>query len=431
AGGIVGVQRRQHQVAGERGLDRDARGLQVAHLADHDDVRVLAHDRTQRVREVEPDLRLGLDLVDALDLVLDRVLDGDDLDVRRVELAQRRVQRGGLARAGRAGDQQDAVRLLQHLAELRQEPVGEAEPLEVQHHRLAVEQAHHHALTVRGRHRADAQVQLLALHPQHDPAILRQASLGDVELAHDLDAAYDRRGQIDRRAFAIDQHAIDAVTYLQAVHEWLDVDVGRTQLDRALDHEVYQADDRRLGGQDAQVLDIVEVAAFALGGLHDRTHRAAALPEPALDQLVDFRAQRNMRAHLAAGRQPHRVEHVRIVGIGGQDVDRLVAFGHGTDGELLHEADRERTPLGRQFWQVLGADQCEAQHGGDRLGVVALGHQAEPSEQCQQAAAGFCLQPARATKVRLLEAPLPEQGIDDPVFQRVATRAAVHATVAR
>ena len=61
----------------------DARGLEVAHFADHDDVRVLAHDdAAQRVGEVQPDLRLGLDLVDALDLVFDRVLDGDDLDVR-------------------------------------------------------------------------------------------------------------------------------------------------------------------------------------------------------------------------------------------------------------------------------------------------------------------------------------------------------------
>jgi hypothetical protein len=111
------MQRAQHQVAGERGLDRDLRGFQVAHFADHDDVRILADDAAQRVGEVQPDLRLGLDLVDALDLVFDRVLDGDDLDVGRVELAQRGVQRGGLAGAGRAGDQQDPVRLLQHVLE--------------------------------------------------------------------------------------------------------------------------------------------------------------------------------------------------------------------------------------------------------------------------------------------------------------------------
>src|SRR5690606_5542973 len=88
AGRIVGVQRGQHQVAGQRGLDGDARGFQVAHLADHDDVRILAHDAAQRVGEIQPDLWLGLDLVDAFDLVFDRILDGDDLDVGGVELAQ-------------------------------------------------------------------------------------------------------------------------------------------------------------------------------------------------------------------------------------------------------------------------------------------------------------------------------------------------------
>ena len=49
AGGVVGVQRRQHQMAGQRRLDRDLGGFQIAHFADHDDVRILTHDRTQRV----------------------------------------------------------------------------------------------------------------------------------------------------------------------------------------------------------------------------------------------------------------------------------------------------------------------------------------------------------------------------------------------
>src|SRR3546814_9875448 len=49
AGGVVGVQGAEHLVAGKRGLDGDARGFQVAHLADPDDVRVLAHDAAQRV----------------------------------------------------------------------------------------------------------------------------------------------------------------------------------------------------------------------------------------------------------------------------------------------------------------------------------------------------------------------------------------------
>ena len=48
AGRVVRVQRREHEVAGERGLDRDLRGLAVAHLADHHHVGVRAQDRAQR-----------------------------------------------------------------------------------------------------------------------------------------------------------------------------------------------------------------------------------------------------------------------------------------------------------------------------------------------------------------------------------------------
>ena len=54
----------------------------VADLADHDDVRVLAEEGAERAREGEPDLRLDVHLVDALDLVLDRVLGRQDVEVR-------------------------------------------------------------------------------------------------------------------------------------------------------------------------------------------------------------------------------------------------------------------------------------------------------------------------------------------------------------
>ena len=40
----------EHQVAGERGLDRVLRGLLVADLADHDHVGVLAQHVPQRAR---------------------------------------------------------------------------------------------------------------------------------------------------------------------------------------------------------------------------------------------------------------------------------------------------------------------------------------------------------------------------------------------
>ena len=49
-GRVVGVQRAKHQVAGQRRLDGDLGGLQVADLADQDDVGVLAQDATAGAR---------------------------------------------------------------------------------------------------------------------------------------------------------------------------------------------------------------------------------------------------------------------------------------------------------------------------------------------------------------------------------------------
>ena len=61
------------------GLDGDLGRLQVADLADQDHVGVLAQDVAQAGGEGQADLGLHRDLVHALELVLDRVLDGDDL----------------------------------------------------------------------------------------------------------------------------------------------------------------------------------------------------------------------------------------------------------------------------------------------------------------------------------------------------------------
>jgi hypothetical protein len=110
------VQGAEHQVAGFGGGQRQADGFQVAHFADQDDVRVFAQRRAQRVGEAQR-VRADFALVDQALLALvhefDRVLDGQDVAVLVfVDVVDHRRQRGRLARAGRAGDQHDAARLL-------------------------------------------------------------------------------------------------------------------------------------------------------------------------------------------------------------------------------------------------------------------------------------------------------------------------------
>ena len=81
-GAVVGVQRGEHEVTGERGLDGDAARLDVPNLTDHDDVRILPQERLERLGEGHADLGPHEHLIDAVDVVLDRVLGGHDVRPR-------------------------------------------------------------------------------------------------------------------------------------------------------------------------------------------------------------------------------------------------------------------------------------------------------------------------------------------------------------
>ena len=91
AGGVIGVQGGEHEVTRKRGLDGNLGGLQVADLAHHDDVGVLAEEGAEGGGEGEADGVVDRHLHDALDLVFDGVLGGEELHVGRVHDAQRRV----------------------------------------------------------------------------------------------------------------------------------------------------------------------------------------------------------------------------------------------------------------------------------------------------------------------------------------------------
>ena len=185
------------------------------------------------------------------ELIFDRVLDGDDLVFRGLDLGERRVERRGLARAGRPGDEHHAVRLLDELAELDQHLVIEAEDveaevLELRVHRLLVEDSDDAIFAVRGRDDRDAEVDGAAGQAQLEAAVLRDALLGDVELRHDLDAGDDRgvMALVDRIERLV-EHAVDAVLDDDFVVAGLDVNVRGPALDGVEDDRVDELDDRR------------------------------------------------------------------------------------------------------------------------------------------------------------------------------------------
>ena len=78
------VQRREHEVAGVRRLERGVERFEIANLTDEDDVGILTQHAAQRLREAR---RVGADLalvdvrVDVAMQELDRILDRDDVRV--------------------------------------------------------------------------------------------------------------------------------------------------------------------------------------------------------------------------------------------------------------------------------------------------------------------------------------------------------------
>ena len=122
-GRALGVQRREDEMPGlgrgQRGADR----LEVAHFADENDVGVLAERRTESLAE-RRSIRADLALVDDARAVpvekLDRILDREDVLVPRpVDAIEDRGERRRLTRARRAGDEDEAARLLCELVEPR------------------------------------------------------------------------------------------------------------------------------------------------------------------------------------------------------------------------------------------------------------------------------------------------------------------------
>ena len=273
-GRVVGVQRREHEVARQRRLDRDLGRLEVADLADEDDVGVLPQEGAQRRREGQADLLLHLDLVDAGEVELDRVLGRHDVDGRVVQGGDRGVERVRLARAGRPGDEHDAVGPVDRVLEAAQRLLVEAELRHVELQLRLVEQPHDDLLAELRRDARDAQVEvaraLLDAQPDLDAAVLRQALLGDVELRHDLQARDQGIAGPHRQRHDVVQDAVDAEADAELLLVRLDVDVRGARLQGLDEDQVGDLDDRR---GFARLREVREVDLLALLAASRRRRR--------------------------------------------------------------------------------------------------------------------------------------------------------------
>ena len=188
AGRVVCVQGGENQMPRERSLDRDLRRLQIARLADHDAVRILAQERAEDARERQPDRFIHRHLNDPFQIVLDRLFRGQEFRIDRVDLAQTGIKRRCFSRAGGAGDDEDAVRTLDHIENEIVDVIGHAERAEIEVHGRAIEHAQDDALAELRRQSGDAHVDHAAGDVLLNAAVLREPALGDVHVRHHLHA---------------------------------------------------------------------------------------------------------------------------------------------------------------------------------------------------------------------------------------------------
>ena len=240
----------------QRGLNRNSCCLQVTNFADHHDIRILTQDRAQRLGKVQSNLRLNLNLVDSGKLVFDRIFDGKQLQFRTIEMLQRRVKRCRFSASGRAGHKDDTVRQRHQAMQVGLRCLIKAKLREIELDARAVENSHHNTFAEDRRQRRNTNIDLDATHGRLDAAIMRQSSLGDIELGHDLDSRGQRSPERRRNEPLLLQESVDPIADRDRVASWLDVDVGSAPFDRPGDDLIDKPDDWRLVGNIPKPLDI-------------------------------------------------------------------------------------------------------------------------------------------------------------------------------
>ena len=138
----------------------------------------------QAAREREIDLRFHVHLQNTRQFVFDRFLDRDDAARYRIDRAQIAIQRCRFSAAGRAGKQNDSVRLRQKMADRLLLLLAHVQPVESELLPAAAEQSQADRFAVHGRNGRNANVDLLITCLQIHAPVLGQAPFGNVHVRH-------------------------------------------------------------------------------------------------------------------------------------------------------------------------------------------------------------------------------------------------------
>src|SRR5680860_900138 len=182
------MQRGEHEVAGESGLDSDSGSLTVADLSDEHHIRVLPEERSKCGCEGQPCLSVDLYLVHTRQPILHRVLDSDDVRLWLVEHVEGCVQRCRLAGSGRTHHQNGSVWFRIGSLVTIQRVLGKPEVFEFEQCVGSIKKTHDDLLAIDRGERGNTQVELTPTDAKGDSTILRSTPFGDIDVGHDLES---------------------------------------------------------------------------------------------------------------------------------------------------------------------------------------------------------------------------------------------------
>ena len=221
------------------------------------------------------------------------------------------------------------------------------------------------------------------------------------------------------------QHAVDPVADGETVLERLDVDVGRSRIERIGDDVRDEADDRRLGREILQLLHVGverEIVAALLDVAHDLPDGGAVCAVQPLERRIELARNCDPRLHLAAGEHAKRADRVLVGRIGHREGDLVLVLVERQCARLAQEARRDALLENREFGIAGRVDEREAELERERLGDVALRGQPERDEQRAQLFAAVLLDAQRAIEPGRVELAALDQDLADALSSRCIHR---------
>src|SRR4029450_6741527 len=165
------------------------------------------------------------------------------LRVDRIDLSQAGIQRGCLSRAGRAGDNKNAIWVLCDLETVITDAIGHPKILELEVGARSVQHPQHYTFAERCRKSRDTEIDRVAIDDPQDAAILGQTALGNIQVRYDLDARYDGKGEVAGRRIHLIEGAVHPVADFEFGLKGLKMDVACAGRDGLIQDKINEAND--------------------------------------------------------------------------------------------------------------------------------------------------------------------------------------------